>query len=175
LVAGGAPVAVATRAPHFAQNLSSPSLTGLPQLEQDEPLDCAGAGPSLRPHPGQKGSEGSDITPQPGQARNTPPAGLEPAPRAFDALSTAEAGLPEAAPGTDACATGSPPFFMTAATLMTLAPPATTGLPQSMQNFDCSSLSRPQNPQRFTGAPRGRVKQSEYRCRKQVAASRIGA
>jgi hypothetical protein len=37
------------------------------------------------------------------------------------------------------------------ATDMTLAPPDTIGLPQSMQNLDCSSFSRPQKPHRFKG------------------------
>jgi hypothetical protein len=34
---------------------------------------------------------------------------------------------------------------------MTRAPPDTIGLPQSMQNRDCSSFSRPQKPHGFKG------------------------
>jgi hypothetical protein len=108
----------------------------------------ASAGVARTPHCGQKGSAWSIIALHPGQALTTTPLAVDDpgertgarGPRAFDARPDGAAFTP-ATPGS-AGTTGIPrPGFMTAATEMTRAPPVTIGLPQSMQNFDCASLS----------------------------------
>src|ERR1035437_40891 len=103
--------------------------------------------PSTRvPQCGQNGSAESTAFPQLAQAFTMPSFGAA-------ADETRVSGIPfEARTGSEPAgrSTYAPDGLSTAGTEMTRAPPLTTGLPQSMQNLDCSSFSRPQKPQRFT-------------------------
>lgn len=129
---------IATRAPQRAQKTSTPGATGLPHDPQSA-VEAGGPGSASCTRPpqrGQKGSEGSSGAEQNRHGcwrAEVPTSLLRGAPFCEMRVGgTAKAASPE--PGTG----------------MTRAP-ETTGLPQSMQNFEAGSLSRPQKVQRITG------------------------
>jgi len=139
-VCGGS-AAEATRAPQRAQKTSTPGVTGFEQDEQTAALLAGADSMATRPpHLGQKGSVGSTGVWQYRQG-----------------VFTAEAppGLPSTFAETLVAGTTPGPALATAGTGMSRAPFATTGLPQSWQNLEAGSLSRPQKEQRITGRRRG--------------------
>jgi hypothetical protein len=119
---------------------------GFPQVEHADVED--GAGPARVPHCGQKGRAGSIVAPHPGHCLNATPFGCEPGATRVSGMSFF---FGPAGPSATARAPADE-SFRSEATSMTRAPPDTMGLPQSMQNRDSSSLSRPQKPHGFKGS-----------------------
>ncbi len=146
---GGLAVTV-TRVPQRAQKMSTPGVTGVPHPPQTA-VEVAGLGgaPATRlPHLGQNGRPGSIAVPQKGQG--VLPGGI-----------TGGAGIGRGGEGCADTRVGGTPNFAwswcwTPPTVSPkgealAAPEIVIGLPQSMQNFDAGSLSRPQKVQRVKG------------------------
>lgn len=144
--AGGGSAPAATRAPQRAQKTSTPGTTALPQEPHTKVFDFgAGDGSATRPpHFGQKGRVGSTGVWQYRQGV------FIPAPPPLPAFGFTDTRVSGTAKGRSA-----PPCVAAAGTGMMRAPLATTGLPQSRQNLDAGSFSRPQDAQRITGTRGG--------------------
>ena len=106
------------------------------------------AGPSTRaPQCGQNGSvESTGLPTDSGTHSSTPPFGAPAVTRGYPVFPSGGGPTWNRSGAWRGAADGRRP----AGTGMTRAPPLAIGLPQSMQKADCSSLSRPQKPQRFT-------------------------
>ena len=180
---GGTTVA-ATRVPQRAQNTSTPGVTGVPH-DPHTARDIAGCGAVFAtrpPHLAQKGSDGSTAVPQVGQGAL--PGGI---PASGDGTGRGAGGMggTAGAPGAGGGAAGGPAEADTRVGGTPNRPPIVspsaeltdplwaTGLPQSMQNFDAGSFSRPQTAQRMVKAY-GAGESGEYRAQDHGAGAGTG-